>query len=120
MKQDEFEDVMETARKAIREFINGEPVSYKMYEMEDPDVFAMGCMGITAVCQGDFSRKMPCRNMVGLLRTLWTTSVSAKHDTFLACKRTAICQWHRESYYLDESTANGRPVIRRTGYISWK
>ena len=28
-EQDEFEDVMKTAEKAIREFINGEPSSYK-------------------------------------------------------------------------------------------
>ena len=27
-EKDEFEDVMKTAEKAIREFINGEPVSY--------------------------------------------------------------------------------------------
>ena len=37
-EQDEFEDVMKTAEKAIREFINGEPSSYKIYEMEHPDV----------------------------------------------------------------------------------
>ena len=29
---------MVTAEKAIREFISGEPSSYKIYEMEDPDV----------------------------------------------------------------------------------
>ena len=33
-EQDEFADVMKTAEKAIREFINGEPSSYKIYEMD--------------------------------------------------------------------------------------
>ena len=31
---DQFEDVMKTAEKAIRNFINEEPVGYKIYEME--------------------------------------------------------------------------------------
>ena len=35
---DQFEDVMKTAEKAIRNFINEEPVGYKIYEMEHPDV----------------------------------------------------------------------------------
>ena len=29
---------MKTAEKAIRNFINEEPVGYKIYEMEHPDV----------------------------------------------------------------------------------
>ena len=35
---DQFEDVMKTAEKAIRSFINDEPAGYKIYEMEHPDV----------------------------------------------------------------------------------
>ena len=34
----EFEDVMETARKAINNYIKGEPIGCKIYEMDDPDV----------------------------------------------------------------------------------
>lgn len=37
-EQDEFEDVMRTAEKAIYAFIEDKPVGYKIYEMEHPDV----------------------------------------------------------------------------------
>lgn len=56
---DEFEDVMKTAEKAIRNYINDEPIGCKIYEMEDPDVLFVGCMGIATVCQGNFTRSMP-------------------------------------------------------------
>ncbi len=42
---DQFEDVMKTAEKAIRNFINEEPVGYKIYEMEHPDVL-LWCLGL--------------------------------------------------------------------------
>ncbi|KAA6303867.1 hypothetical protein EZS27_044490, partial [termite gut metagenome] len=34
----EFENVMNTAQKAIRSFMKGETGKYKIYEMEHPDV----------------------------------------------------------------------------------
>ena len=52
---DQFEDVMKTAEKAIRSFINDEPAGYKIYEMEH----ALGCLGFAAVCQRDIPRTMP-------------------------------------------------------------
>lgn len=41
-----FEMVMETARKAIHDFINDEPDDVKVYEMEHPDVllWAVWCI----------------------------------------------------------------------------
>ena len=35
---DKFETVMDTASKAIYEFMKGEPATLKVYEMEHPDV----------------------------------------------------------------------------------
>ncbi len=43
---DKFEAVMKTAEKGIREFIEGKPLSVKIYEMEQPDVllWAVWCI----------------------------------------------------------------------------
>ena len=54
-EQDEFEDVMKTAEKAIREFINGEPSSYKIYEMEHPDVLLWAVWALQRYAKGDFA-----------------------------------------------------------------
>ena len=43
---DQFEDVMKTAEKAIRNFINEERVGYKIYEMEHPDIVLWAVWGI--------------------------------------------------------------------------
>ena len=51
---DQFEDVMKTAEKAIRNFINEEPVGYKIYEMEHPDVLlwaVWACLLYTSTCE---------------------------------------------------------------------
>ena len=35
---DEFEDVMDTAAKAIYNYIEEKPIDYKISELDDPDV----------------------------------------------------------------------------------
>ena len=44
-----FEMVMETARKAIHDFINDEPDDVKVYEMEHPDVLLWAVWCIPAI-----------------------------------------------------------------------
>ena len=56
---DQFEDVMKTAEKAIRSFINDEPAGYKIYEMEHPDVLLWAVWALQQYAKGDLSRTMP-------------------------------------------------------------
>ena len=51
---DQFEDVMKTAEKAIRNFINEEPVGYKIYEMEHPDVLLWAVWALQQYAKRDF------------------------------------------------------------------
>ena len=60
---DQFEDVMKTAEKAIRNFINEEPVGYKIYEMEHPDVFCFGLFGLCSNMQKRLPESNVVRNM---------------------------------------------------------
>ena len=48
-----FESVMETARKAIHDFINDEPNDLKIYEMEHPDVllWAVWCLSLIHISE---------------------------------------------------------------------
>ena len=111
-----FEMVMETARKAIHDFINDEPDDVKVYEMEHPDVllwavwciqqYARWCRATNAV-----------RNMVHCCKTLWSTFAGRIIRIFLAFQRSAICQRHRKGYHMDEFYRKRTPVIPRTGYI---
>lgn len=49
-EQDEFEDVMNTAEKAIRNFIEDKPVGYKIYEMEPSRRAFMGSVDFATIC----------------------------------------------------------------------
>ena len=62
---DQFEDVMKTAEKAIRNFINEEPVGYKIYEMDHPDVLLWAVWALQQYAK-ETSREQ-CRRKYGEL-----------------------------------------------------
>ena len=116
-EQDEFEDVMKTAEKAIREFINGEPSSYKIYEMEHPDVLLWAVWALQQYAK-ETSREN-CRQMYGnLLEEIVDYIHERRHDNlFLHENGLLYTNGTEKAVTWMNSTANGRPVIPRTGYI---
>ena len=116
-EQDEFEDVMKTAEKAIREFINGEPSSYKIYEMEHPDVLLWAVWALQQYAK-ETSREN-CRQMYGnLLEEIVDYIRERRHDNlFLHENGLLYTNGTEKAVTWMNSTANGRPVIPRTGYI---
>ena len=116
-EQDEFEDVMKTAEKAIREFINGEPSSYKIYEMEHPDVLLWAVWALQQYAK-ETSREN-CRQMYGnLLEEIVGYIRERRHDNlFLHENGLLYTNGTEKAVTWMNSTANGRPVIPRTGYI---
>lgn len=116
-EQNEFEDVMVTAEKAIREFINGEPVSYKIYEMEDPDVLLWAIWALQQYAK-ETSREQ-CRQKYGrLLEDIMDYIRSRKHDNlFLHENGLLYANGTEKAITWMNSTVNGRPVTPRTGYI---
>ena len=66
---DQFEDVMKTAEKAIRNFINEEPVGYKIYEMEHPDVLLWSVWALQQYAK-ETSREQCCQKYGELLKDI--------------------------------------------------
>ena len=114
-ERNEFEDVMNTAEKAIREFISGEPSTYKIYEMEHPDVllWAVWCLQQYAK---SVSRE-ECRKRYGqLLTDIMEYIRGRKHNNlFLHDNGLLYTNGRDKAVTWMNSTAHGRPEIARTG-----
>ena len=114
----EFEDVMKTAEKAIRDFINGDPISVKIYEMEHPDVllWAVWCLQQYA----KFTSRAQCREKYGaLLRDIMVyVHKSHKHpNLFLHDNGLLYTNGRDKAVTWMNSSSQGRPIIPRTGYV---
>ena len=114
---DQFEDVMKTAEKAIRNFINEEPVGYKIYEMEHPDVLLWAVWALQQYAK-ETSREQ-CRQKYGeLLKDIMEYIRQRKHDNlFLHENGLLYANGTEKAITWMNSTVNGHPVIPRTGYI---
>ena len=114
---EKFETVMETARKAVMRFINDEPDDLKIYEMEHPDVllWAVWCIQQYAKM---VSREQ-CREKYGkLLEEIMEYLRRENHpNLFIHSNGLVYTNGFDKAVTWMNSTANGRPVINRTGYI---
>lgn len=96
-----FEMVMETARKAIHDFINDEPDDVKVYEMEHPDVLLWAVWCIQQYAK--MVSRDQCREKYGtLLQDIMEYLRRENHPNLFAFQRSAICQRHRKGYHMDE------------------
>ena len=116
-EQDEFEDVMKTAEKALRQYMNGETYTYKIYEMEHPDVLLWAIWTLQQYAK--FTSRDRCRQMYGqLLEDLLEYIRGRKHDIlFLLDYGLLYTNGTEHPVTWMNSTANGRPVVPRTGYV---
>lgn len=114
---EEFEDVMLTAEKAIREFMEEKQVSYKIYEMEDPDVLLWAVWTLQQYAK-ETSREQ-CRRKYGrLLEDILKFVRGRKHNNlFLHDNGLLYTNGTEKAVTWMNSTTDGRPVIPRTGYI---
>ena len=116
-EQDEFEDAMKTAEKALRQYMSGEPYTYKIYEMDHPDVLLWAVWTLQQYAR-ETSREH-CREMYGsLLQDIMKYILSRKHDNlFLHDNGLLYTNGTDRAVTWMNSTANGHPVIPRTGYV---
>ena len=112
-----YEEVMTTACKAIRYFINNEPNDLKVYEMEHPDVLLWAVWCIQQYAK--MVSKEECIEKYGeLLKEIIEYIRSDKHpNLFLHDNGLLYTNGHDKAVTWMNSTANGRPIIPRTGYI---
>ena len=116
-EQDYFELVMKTAERGLREFMEGKPLSVKIYEIEQPDVLLWAVWAIQQYERHVGSEK--CFQMYGaLLKDIVYYIIDGKHPNLILKENGLLYSNGREKAVTwMNSTVNGRPVVPRTGYI---
>ncbi len=116
-EQDYFELVMQTAEKGLREFMDDKPLTVQIYEMDKPDV-PLWC--VWAIQQYAKSvGKDVCREKYGkLVIDILEYIIGGGHpNLWLEDNGLLRTDGREEAVTWMNSTANGRPVVPRTGYI---
>jgi len=116
-EQDYFELVMKTAEKGIKEFMQNKPLSVKIYEIEQPDVFLWAVWAIQQYAK--FAGEDKCYNMYGhLVAEILDYLVGGKHPNLRLDDNGLVYSDGRDKAVTwMNSTVNGRPVVPRSGYI---
>lgn len=116
-EQDYFELVMKTAEKGLREFMAGKPLTVSITEIEQPDVMLWAIWAIQQYAREASLEK--CNEMYGKLVTDIINFIEAgKHNNLHPKENGLLYSEGREKAVTwMNSTANGRPVVPRTGYI---
>ena len=114
---EKFELFMETARKGIEDFINGRPLSVRIYEMEHPDVllWAVWCIQQYA----NIVSEVKCMEKYGdLLRAIMDFMLEGKHPGMELRENGLLWADGKElPITWMNSTSNGKPIVPRSGYI---
>ncbi|MFC2711657.1 glycogen debranching enzyme N-terminal domain-containing protein [Hoylesella oralis] len=116
-EQDYFELVMKTAEKGLREFMGGKPLSVKIYEMEQPDV---PLWAVWAIQQ--YAKEVGHEKCIAIYSKLLYDIVKfieeGKHPN-LSLEDNGLLKTDGRDRAVTwmNSTANGRPVVPRSGYI---
>lgn len=116
-EQDYFELVMKTAERGLREFMEGKPLSVKIYEIDQPDVLLWAVWAIQQYDKHVGSEK--CFQMYGaLLKDIVYYIIDGKHPNLILKENGLLySDGHDKAITWMNSTANGKPVVPRTGYI---
>lgn len=112
-----YELYMNTAIKAIYNFINKEPMSVDIYEMEQPDTLFWAVWNIQQYAK--YSSRSICYNKYGqLLKDIMNYIWSGKHpNLFIHDNGLVYSNGRDHAITWMNSSKNGRPIIPRSGYI---
>ena len=114
---DYFELVMKTAERGLREFMEGKPLTVKIYEIEKPDVLLWAVWAIQQYAKE--CGKERCKKLYkGLLRDIIEFIENNEHPNLTLEENGLLhTEGRNEAVTWMNSTANGKPVVPRTGYI---
>lgn len=117
-EQDYFELVMQTAERGLRDLMAGRPLSVKIYEIEQPDVFLWAIWAIQQYEKHAGHAK--CLQMYSkLARDLMKFITDGRHPK-LILKENGLLYCHgrdKAVTWMNSTTSDGHPVVPRTGYI---
>ena len=116
-ERDYFELVMKTAERGLREFMDDKPRSVKIYEMDRPDVPLWAVWAIQQYAKD--AGKEKCYELYGqLVKDIVAYIMDGKHPNLrLDDNGLLYANGRDEAITWMNSTANGRPVVPRSGYI---
>ena len=112
-----YEKYMETAAKAIRSYINKEPLPVAIYEMEQPDTLLWAIWCIQQY--GKYVSRQKCNELYGdLLREMIKFIRDGKHSNlFLHDNGLLYSNGRDRAVTWMNAQSNGRPITPRSGYI---
>lgn len=112
-----FEDAMKTAEKGLREFMEGKPLTVKLYEIEQPDV-PLWCVWALQQYAREEGKDRCLERYGKFLKDLMKFIESNKHPNMHLDDNGLIrIDGKKKAMTWMNSTSNGRPVVPRTGYV---
>ena len=116
-EEDYFELVMQTASRGLYEFMEGKPLTTKIYEIEQPDVLLWAVWAVQQYAKHVGRDK--CNRKYGkLVQDIVAYIVADKHPNLhLMDNGLLYSEGKDKAVTWMNSTANGRPVVPRTGYV---
>ncbi len=116
-ERDYFELVMKTAEKGLREHMEGKPLTVKLYEIEHPDV-PLWCVWAIQQYAKDAGRDQGYKMYGQLVRDIVKYVMDGGNESMRLDDNGLLYADGREKAITwMNSTANGRPVVPRSGYI---
>ena len=114
---DEFHNAMETAREALNDWMNERPSEAKVYEMEHPDILLWAIWTLQQYAKMVGVKQ--CWEKYGqLMEDIMDYLMSGKHpNLFLHQNGLLYTNGTDKAVSWMNSTAGGRPVVARTGYL---
>ncbi len=114
---DYFELVMKTAERGLREFMEEKPLSVKIYEIEQPDVLLWAIWAIQQYTK-QVGRDKGYKKYGQLANDIMHYIVEGRHPNLTLEENGLLHTEGRDrAVTWMNSTANGRPVVPRTGFI---
>lgn len=112
-----FERYMATAAKAIRNYINKEPISVDIYEMEQPDTLLWAIWSLQKYAK--YVSRRECYEKYGdLIKEMMNFIWEGKHPNLQVHENGLLYTNGRDrAVTWMNSTVNGRPIVPRSGYI---
>ena len=116
-ERDYFELVMKTAEKGLREFMEDKPLSVKIYEIEQPDVPLWAVWAIQQYAKD--AGKDECYKRYGQLLVDIVKYIEDGGHPNLRLDENGLLysDGRNRAVTWMNSTANGKPVVPRSGYI---
>lgn len=116
-EEERFDQYMTTAEKAINQYIHKQPIDVQIYEMEQPDtlLWAIWCLQQYAK---DTSRQKCYERYGQLIGDIIAFIRDGQHANLVVHENHLLYSNGRNTPITwMNSTANGRPIIPRSGYI---